>query len=190
MKSNKLVELRSNRESGSVLAELTLIIPMLTVLILAVTDFGMFLQSYFQICHIAREGLRTAVATPDLSGAAVNSGNYVVTTDTPGIISYLPAAATVDEQAKQVQHKFIHNRLQMLLKADNGTSATHSLQLVNNAVQIQTSCVGDIVTVQVSAQYRPITPFNDVLSLVGFTPLSFNFSSRSQGTYLFNNCAA
>jgi Flp pilus assembly protein TadG len=180
----------SNNDKGSVLAELTLVLPLLTFLVLAVTDFGMFLQSYFQITHIAREGLRAAVSTPDLSGAATNYAKYVATTDTPGIITYLPATGLTSE------HKFIHDRMLMLIKAGNGTTATHTLQLQNNAVEISTKCTpnlgvagADTVEVRVTAEYRPITPFNDMLAISGFTPLSFNFSTKSTGAYLFNNCA-
>jgi len=194
MKSASFIKLTSKKreqESGSVLAELTLIIPMLTFLILAVTDFGMFLQTYFQVCHIGREGLRTAESTPDLSRSGPFYGRYVVTTDNPTVLAFSPAAGLTNE------HRFIHERVQMLLKANNGSSLTHSLQLTNNAVEVSTKCMPsggpagtDLVEVQLSATYKPITPFNDMLAAVGFSPLTFTFTTKTQGAYLFDSCAA
>lgn len=177
-----------SKEGGSVIAELTLVIPMLTFLILSITDYGMFLQSYFQICHIARSGVRTAGVIPNLSQAAINTGNYVVSTDTAGVISYSPAILTPE-------HSFIHNRLLTLLNAGNGTAAKHSFQLENNKVVISTKCKNnggngaDTVEVRVSARYQPITPFNSMLSVMNFNPVTFDFSTVSEGSYLFSNCA-
>ncbi len=189
MKQQTLLKIRSSKtEKGAVLAELSLILPFLTFLILAVTDFGMFLQTYFQVCHVAREGLRTAVSVPDLSGAATNYGKYKVTTDTPGVLAFSPLTGLNDA------HRFIHQRLEMLFKADNGLEATHSLQLQDNAVEVWTKCIpgangADKVEIEVAAVYRPITPFNDLLAIVDFSPINFKFSTKSEGAYLFNNCA-
>jgi len=172
--------------------ELSLIIPMLTFLILAVTDFGMFLQTYFQVCHIAREGLRAAESIPELSRASTNVGRWDVsinTSDTAKLVSYV-ATGSVS------QHRFIQERLHMLLRANNGNAAAHSLQLNNNALDIRTRCIAsngapgtDSVEVELSAVYRPITPFNDLLTVVGFNPLSFGFTTKARGVYLFQSCA-
>jgi len=196
MKNKKLIKFRTNRasqETGAVLMELSLIIPMLTFLMLAVTDFGMFLQSYFQVCHIAREGLRAAESIPNLSRASVNVGRWDVSKNTlPKADKEISYTAT----GSQSEHRFIQERLHMLLRASNGNAAAHSLQLNNNAVDIRTRCIAsggapgtDSVEVELSAVYRPITPFNDLLTVVGFNPLSFGFTTRARGAYLFQSCA-
>jgi hypothetical protein len=167
-------------EKGSVLAELSLVIPTLVFLTIIVTDLGLFLQSYFRTMHIAREAVRTAVAVPNLEGAAQFSGTYRVEPLNEAIVAQTPASFTTN-------HSAIHGRVRRLLTVENGNQ--RSLQLVGSEVNITTQCTntptGPLIQVTVGGAYQPLLPIN----LLNFgPPAGLSFRARAEGSYLFSNC--
>ena len=176
---------KKNSECGSVFGELALVAPLLVVLTICVTDFGLFLQSYFRAMHIAREGMRAAVSVPNLeanfgSSASAYSGVYSVRPATVPVVSYNPSTITDN-------HYEIHERIRRLLMVENGVKK--SLQLRSDQVEITTQCInngnGGLVQVAITGRYEPLLPIDMI-----FGPgAGLRFRARAEGNYLFANCA-
>jgi len=177
---------KSKKETGSIMSELSLVAPILFTIAVCVTDFGLFLQSYFRAMHIAREGVKAAVSVPNLESksggaAAIFSGTYLaLNTQTP-VVSRTPATFTTN-------HNAIHERIRRLLMVENGTKK--SLQLVSDNVNITSQCiqdpaVGGTVIVTISGSYDPLLPLDAI-----FGPgAGLRFSARAEGNYLFADCS-
>lgn len=177
-------------QKGAVFMEFAVVLPLLVFLIVAITDFGLFLQSYFRASHIAREGLKYAQS---MSGLPSGGGAY----GTTFVISNDAFATTSPINAYPVGHQRILGRMAMLLSEENGSAARRSLQLVNNQALVSSQCIIgdggdrnlDRVEVVISAVYDPILPVQQILQLIGFGRMPTAYRITADGSYLFAQCA-
>jgi len=154
----------------------------MALMIVGVSDFGLFLQSYFRATHVAREGLRTAVAIPRLESSVLGvpttfTGNYLITNTATPIVSQSPGMTS--------NHAQLHERIRRLLQVENN-GTNRSMQLQNDEIQIQSRCIqgGDDVEVSLAATYAPLLPLQNFFG----TGAGFRYRVTVTGTYLFNGC--
>lgn len=165
-------------ERGSVMAELAFVAPILAVLIIIVSDFGLFLQSYFRAMHVVREGIRTAVAVPLLeSTAGEYIGVYKVTDAVNPVVAQTPAGLTPN-------HAAIQERIRKLLQVENNGSG-RSLMLTDDEIEITTECASGKVNIILHGTYSPLFPIKAIWG----SDVGIGYRAQAEGSYLFESCA-
>jgi hypothetical protein len=157
-----------NSERGASLTEFAILLPFMTLLLVLVFDFSMFLQNYFAANHILREGLRIAAQTPNLRATVDPVDDTEANTDV--------TLAT---------HQVIHNRLDALLALETNAPGVvvKETQCFNNIGGVH-SDTEDLVIVTIRGTYSsflaPVFP--------AFGTLNYTVTGRAP--YLYNGCSA
>jgi len=151
------LNLQSN-DRGVAILEFALISPVLIILFLAATDFTLYLQNYFALSHVLREGGRYLAGTDILEQGIHSSPPFVVAP----------------------RQRVVHNRIRLLI---NGAS----LRIVGgvNTIQLETRCTNNVVPDPPTVQVSISATYNSLFLGSIATP---QMVLTTRGPYLFQAC--